>query len=197
MRTLVMDTSTKYLVIGLYEDGNLIDGYMHYGQMRQSEDAIPALKRILDLHQWSLKSLDEMVVTRGPGSYTGVRVALTIAKTLAAISDIRIKTVSSLQAFVGLGSGIAVIDARSEKVFVCAYQNGRPLIEEKMIHRDEFEDFCQSFSCQDVYGDPELVSREPKKVLLYQTIYDLSCYQEAILDVDFLVPTYIKDVMIR
>ncbi len=197
MKTLVMDTSTQYLVIGLYEDDHLVDGYMHYGKMRQSEDAIPALKRILDTHQWSLKTLDEMVVTRGPGSYTGVRVALTIAKTLATISKVRLKTVSSLQAMVGTGSGIAVIDARSEKIFVCAYQDGKALTEEKMIHQSEFEDFRRSCPCQEVYGDRELVNESPKEILLYQTIYDLSRHEKVIEDVDFLVPTYIKDVMVR
>ena len=47
-----------------------------------------------------------MIITSGPGSYTGVRVAMTIAKTLAAVSDVRIKSVSSLAAYAGNESGI-------------------------------------------------------------------------------------------
>ena len=73
-----------------------------------------------------------MVITLGPGSYTGERVALTIAKTLSVISSVHIKTVERLRLMQGYKNVLSVIDARSQKVFVCAYENGdRQLFQNK------------------------------------------------------------------
>ena len=74
-----------------------------------------------------------MIITIGPGSYTGQRVALTIAKTLATISNIKIKAVSSLHGYVGSDKAISVIDARSKKVFVGVYDNNKKIIDDQII----------------------------------------------------------------
>ena len=88
MKTIVMDTSNAYLVIGLYEDDQCIDKYQADGNRRQSEYALTHLDEMLKTSLGSF-NVDEMIITIGPGSYTGQRVALTIAKTLAAISKIK------------------------------------------------------------------------------------------------------------
>ena len=99
MISLVMDTSNSYLAVGLYQDNVCLEAFQEKGSRRQSEKAIPTLKEVLDRHHIALKDVNEMIITSGPGSYTGVRVAMTIAKTLAAVSDVRIKSVSSLAAY--------------------------------------------------------------------------------------------------
>ena len=53
------------------------------------------LQKLLQENYLKMSDFDEMVITIGPGSYTGVRVALTIAKTLNATMNIKVKTVSS------------------------------------------------------------------------------------------------------
>ena len=91
MKTIVMDTANKYLVVALFEDGKCIDKIQQEGNRKQSEYAIVCLQELLEKHQLQILDFDEMVITIGPGSYTGVRVALTIAKTIAATSSIKIK----------------------------------------------------------------------------------------------------------
>ena len=79
MRTIVMDTSNHYLAIALYEDGLLRASRQLEALKQQSELAIPVLKDLMDGQHWQMKDIDEMVVSLGPGSYTGVRIAMTIA----------------------------------------------------------------------------------------------------------------------
>ena len=94
---------------------------------------IPYLASLLEKHQKELLDIDEMIITCGPGSYTGERVAMTIAKTLSVISPVKIKVISSLAAYAGKQKCVSVIDARSQKIFVCAYECGKPLIHEQLL----------------------------------------------------------------
>ena len=128
MTSLIMDTSNQYLLVALYEDGQCLESIQEMGSKRQSENAIPYLETLLKKYHKELLEIDEMIITRGPGSYTGERVAMTIAKTLSVIAPIQIKAISSLAAYAGLKRCVSVIDARSQKVFVCAYDNGKPLM---------------------------------------------------------------------
>ena len=194
MISLVMDTSNRYLAVGLFKDNMCLEAFQEKGSRRQSEKAIPTLKEVLDRHHIALKDVNEMIITSGPGSYTGVRVAMTIAKTLAAVSDVRIKSVSSLAAYAGMNQALSVIDARGHKVFVGVYENGLPLIKEQVV---ALEDFAQSRA---EYGDFELVGEigclglDEKECDLCANIYALGQMADPIENVDLLVPTYIKDV---
>ena len=94
---------------------------------------------MLDGHHIALKDVNEMIITSGPGSYTGVRVAMTIAKTLAAVSNVKIKSVSSLAAYAGMNQALSVIDARGHKVFVGVYENGLSFNERTS---DDFRRLC-------------------------------------------------------
>ena len=87
MKTIVMDSANQYLVVALFEDGQCLDKIQEIGNRKQSEYAIVYLEKLLKAHHLQVLDFDEMVITIGPGSYTGVRVALTIAKTIAATTS--------------------------------------------------------------------------------------------------------------
>ena len=59
MKTIVMDTSNAYLVIGLYEDDQCIDKYQADGNRRQSEYALTHLDEMLKKHHWEVLNVDE------------------------------------------------------------------------------------------------------------------------------------------
>ncbi len=194
MKTIVMDTSNKYLVIGLYENDIAIAKYQEEGNRRQSEDAIVRLQELLNQANWQLLKVDELVITIGPGSYTGERVALTIAKTLAAISKIKIKAVSSLHALAGDKQVVSVIDARSHKVFVGVYRNNQSVVDDQIMLIDNFQDFISNYPDYQIVGDSELVGYDSEEADLCQNIYQASKAVTYIEDVDNLVPRYLKDV---
>ena len=132
--------------------------------------------------------------TKGPVSYSGVRVVITIAKTLSVVSSIHIKVISSLAAYAGLKTCVSVIDARSQKVFVCAYQNGQALGEEQLLAIKDFDEFMKTYEGYQVVGQCEVVKLPLAEVNLGQNLYELSQKIEPIENVDALVPCYLKDV---
>ena len=194
MISLVMDTSNSYLVVGLYQDNVCLEAFQEKGSRRQSEKAIPTLKEVLDRHHIALKDVNEMIITSGPGSYTGVRVAMTIAKTLAAVSDVKIKSVSSLAAYAGMNQALSVIDARGHKVFVGVYENGLPLIKEQVMTLEDFAQLRAEYEDFELVGEVGCLGLNEKECDLCANIYALGQMADPIKNVDLLVPTYIKDV---
>ncbi|MFV0394833.1 MAG: tRNA (adenosine(37)-N6)-threonylcarbamoyltransferase complex dimerization subunit type 1 TsaB [Coprobacillaceae bacterium] len=194
MRTIIMDTSNTYLVVALYENDICIDYIQEMGNKKQSEYALLYLKNILEKHNLKVLDIEEMIITIGPGSYTGVRVALTIAKTLAATTNIKVKAVSSLASYAGMSKAVSVLDARSKKIFVGVYNNGKALIEEKLIDIVDFETFYKEYTEYPIVGHANLVNRTVSKVELYENIYQIAKLIRPIVDVDILVPHYIKGV---
>lgn len=194
MISLVMDTSNSYLAVGLYQDNVCLEAFQEKGSRRQSEKAIPTLKEVLDRHHIALKDVNEMIITSGPGSYTGVRVAMTIAKTLAAVSDVRIKSVSSLATYAGMNQALSVIDARGHKVFVGVYENGLPLIKEQVVTLEDFAHLRAEYEDFELVGEVGCLGLDEKECDLCANIYALGQMADPIKNVDLLVPTYIKDV---
>ena len=194
MISLVMDTSNSYLAVGLFKDNMCLEAFQEKGSRRQSEKAIPTLKEVLDRHHIALKDVNEMIITSGPGSYTGVRVAMTIAKTLAAVSDVRIKSVSSLAAYAGMNQALSVIDARGHKVFVGVYENGLPLMKEQVMTLEDFAQLRAEYEDFELVGEVGCLGLNEKECDLCANIYALGQMADPIKNVDLLVPTYIKDV---
>ena len=193
MKTIVMDSANQYLVVALFEDGQCLDKIQEIGNRKQSEYAIVYLEKLLKKHHLQVLDFDEMVITIVPGSYTGVRVALTIAKTLAAVSSIKIKTVSSLKAMAGFKKAISILDARSQKIFLGVYNEGKVVVEDCMTTLDQFDHYRQLYPDYEVVGDVSLVNMEGQCGDLAHLIYELSKIEEYRSDVDHLVPEYIKD----
>lgn len=194
MISLVMDTSNSYLAVGLYQDNVCLEAFQEKGSRRQSEKAIPTLKEVLDRHHIALKDVNEMIITSGPGSYTGVRVAMTIAKTLDAVSNVKIKSVSSLAAYAGMNQALSVIDARGHKVFVGVYENGLPLMKEQVMTLEDFAQLRAEYEDFELVGEVGCLGLNEKECDLCANIYALGQMADPIKNVDLLVPTYIKDV---
>lgn len=194
MKTIVMDSANKYLVVALYENQKCLASLQEEGNRKQSEYAIVYLQKLLQENHLKVSNFDEMVITIGPGSYTGVRVALTIAKTLNATMNIKIKTVSSLKAMAGMKKAISILDARSKKVFLGIYNEGKTVVEDCIISLDEFENYQKQYSDYEIVGDTELIGLSEKETDLAHNIYVLSTLEKEIENVDGLVPRYIKEV---
>ena len=101
MLSLVLDSANKELLVAIFKDEKRIDETRYEAWQRQSEFMLPELDRILKKNNVDPKSIDEIIVTVGPGSYTGVRIALTIAKIYAYTLNIPCYAIYSLAALLG------------------------------------------------------------------------------------------------
>ncbi len=126
MKLLAMDTSTWVLAVGVMEDGQLLGELNTNIKKNHSLRLMPAVERLLDELELAPRDLDGMAVAHGPGSYTGVRIGLTTAKTMAWGLKIPIVGISSLQVIAQNRAGfegqiVPLLDARRKQVYTGRY----------------------------------------------------------------------------
>ena len=99
MKTLLLDSSNTDLNIAICIDNEMKYVVSYPCWQRQSELMIPELEKGLKELNLSLKEFDEVICGIGPGSYTGVRIALTIAKTICTLTKIKLKVPATADTF--------------------------------------------------------------------------------------------------
>ncbi|RSD20746.1 tRNA (adenosine(37)-N6)-threonylcarbamoyltransferase complex dimerization subunit type 1 TsaB [Mesobacillus subterraneus] len=97
MKVLSIDTSNYVLGIGLLDGETVLGEYISNIKKNHSVRVMPAIQTLMDECGVKPGDLSKIVVAEGPGSYTGVRIGVTIAKTLAWTLKIPLTGVSSLE----------------------------------------------------------------------------------------------------
>ena len=97
MYSLFIDTHDKDIVITLFKDGKVLSSNIKTSERHHSDFTMPMIDNILKDNKLNVHDLGELLVVNGPGSFTGVRLGVTIAKTLAYTLNIPIKTITSLE----------------------------------------------------------------------------------------------------
>ena len=93
---LFIDSSTDYLYIGLVDQNNNILTYINKGKKDHSETLIEHLQSFLKQHNYQVTDINSVFVGRGPGSYTGIRIAGTVLKVFAYLKKTEFYSFSSL-----------------------------------------------------------------------------------------------------
>lgn len=132
MKVLAIDTSNEVLGVGLVSESKVIGEYITNIKKNHSVRVMPAIQQLLKDCETDPGELDKIVVAKGPGSYTGVRIGVTIAKTMAWSLGIPLSGVSSLAVLAMTGSYFPgyispLFDARRGLIYTGLYQfmNGR------------------------------------------------------------------------
>lgn len=127
MRTLYIDTSSSYLYSGIVENDKLLCEIKKEFAQSLSEEAMPEIAKLFELINLNAKDIDKIIVVDGPGSFTGIRIGMTIAKVYAWSLNIPITTISALEAMNistdTLKIRVPMINARRGYVFAAAYNN--------------------------------------------------------------------------
>lgn len=141
MKVIAIDTSNYALGISLLDEEKVIGEYISNVKKNHSVRVMPAIEHLMKECDILPTDLTKVVVAKGPGSYTGVRIGVTIAKTLAWTLRIPIVGVSSLEilaASIGRyfqGSISPLFDARRGQIYTGLYQyNGGKLL---VIEKDQ------------------------------------------------------------
>jgi tRNA threonylcarbamoyladenosine biosynthesis protein TsaB len=99
--------------------------------MEQGRLLVPLVDRVITSAGWDKRrDIDLITVSRGPGSYTGLRVGITCAKTLAALLNKPLVGVCSLDAMAEnapaeIGTVLAAVDAKRGQVYAAVYQRAQ------------------------------------------------------------------------
>lgn len=133
MKVLAFDTSSKALSLAILEDKQVLAEMTINIKKNHSITLMPAIDFLMASLDWTPKDLDRIVVAEGPGSYTGLRIAVATAKTLAHTLNIELVGMSSLLALVPSqqeGLVVPLMDARRNNVYAGFYENAKPVMPE-------------------------------------------------------------------
>ena len=138
MKILYIDTTTSYLYTGLVVNGKLLDQIKEDFGKDLSSCALLKISELLTNNHLAPNDIDKIMVVNGPGSFTGIRVGVTIAKTYAYTLQKKIVTISSLEAMAISSKEestfkIPMIDARRGYVYGAIYNNSVPVLKPQYI----------------------------------------------------------------
>lgn len=124
MRILALETSTEYCSVALWQDG-AVSSRSALADQRHSEILMDMMDAVLAEASLTLQQIDGLAFGRGPGSFTGVRIACGVVQGLALGADIPVAGIGTLAALAeasGRDKVIAVLDARMGELYHAAYE---------------------------------------------------------------------------
>ncbi len=183
---LYIDTCTKYMCVGLSKGDNIVYKKQYNAFKRQSEVAALEIDECLKKCDVKPSELTKIVVTNGPGSYTGIRIGLTLAKVMCKVLNIKIVCLSSLQVFCGKKDCSAIIDAKSKRVYYGKYNNG------KAIEGDCVKYVADLDNSEDFVGETAVIGLEEKEVDIIENMFLLRNEKEE-ENIDCVKAIYLKD----
>lgn len=145
MNILAIDTSTMISTVTIASDNEIIGDFNVNQQRTHSESLVPMIENLLKLLGMTIKDIDAFVISKGPGSFTGLRIGMTVAKTLAQVNDKNLIPISTLEALANNSSSnylkAPLMDARGNRVYAAVYgKDDKEIIEEDLY---EIEDLVK------------------------------------------------------
>lgn len=168
MKYLFIDTSNSFINIYIINDNNVLV-YKKVETLKDMANTImPLIREAFNEVKFDIKDIDKIFVTIGPGSFTGIRVGITVAKTISYCLNIPVYPISTLEYLSSINTNyskiISIIDARRNNVFAGFYDSKlNKLEDEKLV----------GYNSIDITDDTVVVS--------YDGIYDSS-----VLDIDII-----------
>ena len=195
MYQLLLDSSNKFLSVGLAKDGKVVDKISYEAWQRQSEMMVTEVGNILKRNNLKNSDLDGVVVGIGPGSYTGVRIGVTIAKTIAYSLKIKAYAKSSLSLLKHLElPTICVFNARSGRSYFGVYEGKKVVEKDTVLENEKVLDYIKAHPDYLVNGDTYQLGLESDKFDIIDNLADFDKNEE--VDVFRLNPVYLKDLLL-
>lgn len=154
MLILGIDTSGKTAAAALYEDGIFLGQTAVYTVKTQSQVILPMVKKLMSDCSRELSQLDLIAVSKGPGSYTGIRIGIAAVKAMAFALNIPCCGVSTLEglAFTCGFDGLVcpVMKARKDLVYTAVYRisggKSELLFDEQVISVSKLSEYLKTIS---------------------------------------------------
>jgi len=143
MILLALDTTAAVATAALFRDGTLIAEREADAGKKHAETALPLIEALLEENGVTIDQIDAFAVDIGPGSFTGVRIGVSLVNALAFAAEKPVTAIDSLLTL-ALSAGetdqpvCAIIDARNGNAYAALYQAGKTLIEPCAVETKPF-----------------------------------------------------------
>ena len=194
MFTILLDSSNTSLTVGLAKDNILLESVSYEAWQSQSEYMIPEMEKLFDKYNVNRKDISEVVVAIGPGSYTGVRISITIAKTIAAALSCKVYTVSSLRCQKDRKNpSICVINARSNRSYVGVFEDEKIIMDDCIMTNDKVLEYIKEHPNYVVCGNAKYLGVDGKEPDITRELLSLKSIIQPVDNPLAIKPVYMKD----
>lgn len=145
MTSLFIDTHDNFIHLIVFKNGQILDAIHEESKNKHSVLTMPLLDELLTRNHLSTENLNEIYVVNGPGSFTGARLAVTIAKTMAFCLNIPIKVIDSLT-LLALQNEVdsqyvSIMDKNG--AFVGNFDSKRDIVSMSYYNNSQYKEFLQ------------------------------------------------------
>jgi tRNA threonylcarbamoyl adenosine modification protein YeaZ len=200
MKYLFVDTSMHDLTIAISTEEELIGCTTSTYTNEHSKYALSQMKSVFTESSLKPEDIDKIIVVNGPGSFTGVRIGVTICKTYAWALKKEIIPISSLLTYAlsydGYKYYVCVINARRNFVYAAIYnEHYDNVLEQQYISIDKLNTIISSLDGSFiVIGDIDIVENKANPVRLNILKIVQYCKNKQAVEAHLLVPNYLKMV---
>lgn len=163
MKTLAIDTSTRQSSLALFQGDELLVSQWLDQSLPTTQVITPTLKQLVDEVGWKPSELQLVLVAQGPGSFTGLRIGIMTAKTIAYVAGATTVGVNTLRAIASRSSQPisrlhVIMDAQRHQFFHGVYQQDEygKFIEQEETHIVDQESFLASLAAGESITGPGL-----------------------------------------
>lgn len=203
MICLFLDTSSDNLIVTLLKDGSIIYEKNIKSLRDHSTHLVSTIDEAFKSNNLEAKELDKIFVGIGPGSFTGTRIAITFAKTLAYSFNIDLVPVSSIQEFIydvdGYDYYVPVLEEKKDMLYFSIFDKDKNrLIEDTYANKEEFLNYLKKCNGKVViisdstYDEYDAV---PKHINVYEMIKHIK--DDKTVNPHNLKPNYIKRIEVE
>jgi len=185
MKRLFFDVSSSIMYVGYSRDDILLDFSIRIASRDHAKYLVDRIDQVLRRNRLKLEDLDEIIIGIGPGSYTGLRIAVMVGKMLAYTKNVKLKTISSLYFMTSGYEGrvAALMDARRGYVFSAIYENGKVILTDGYRKFSELKEDALYQQARTVFIDDVNYEVDPKQIAAHAVLVE---------DIHDLVPNYLR-----
>ena len=194
MNYLLLDSSNVLLQVGLKKNNKIIDRISYACFQRQSEYMVLEIQKLCKRNKFDIKKLDGVMVTIGPGSYTGIRIALTIAKVICYALNIPIYPASTLEINKVIGEdSIVLFNAKSNRSYIAAFSKNKRLLKDQVLNNDDVKKYINKHPKFKLVGDLSYLNLKGIKVDSLDNMNKLFGSIKPVKNPNLVKPIYLKE----
>ena len=198
MISLFIDTSMTNVSISIIRDGIMLSSVCENIPNEHSKYATSYVKKVIDEAMIDANDIDKLLVVNGPGSFTGVRIGVTIAKTYGYLINKNIIPVSSLKslAISSKCNGIvmSVISANRNNYYVGIYDSKyNEIINEQFVNGNRLLELIDEYNPHIVSNDFNVLGKSKFNKINLDMLSVVEYYKDKeAINYHALVPNYLK-----
>jgi tRNA threonylcarbamoyl adenosine modification protein YeaZ len=173
---LFIDACFEYLNIALFTENKIIKSMSIKTNNNLTDLIVEHIVQLIKGAKKSFHDLKRLYIVNGPGSFTGIKAVVIIAKVFSQTLSIPVYTISSLRISLSSIYGISILDAKNNKFYAAIYQQNTKKIYQDVLTQEQVDQLCKNthnLPIQKTYNQKNIFGNVIKHFRDFQKIKDI------------------------